>query len=431
MPSLKNHPPTVAAAKAVGGKRTRYAIEGVKGLVLDCPVDAPRSWYCRYQVGHGAGRKERFYRLGSFEPKTDDYLTLGQAIDRAAALRVEARRNKRDVFAEERKPSAAGETVETMYRSWLANPARKRTLRPLTIASYEGIYRNHLGPELGHALITELTKPMVREAIDNVFSATKDEAAGQRGVQATKTLSILRSICKFALDNDVIEKDPTRGIDDPTPLENPGARRHRPLTDAELRAVWIEGATHLSPAMYRINQLALLLGKRVSEIVGIRKNEVTFGRDGVLRVPGERTGNKSRTDAVVPLPTLAQSILHAAFADAAGSDFVFPHRNKPGRGMNRNSPSIAFRRFCNGLGIASNVRFHDSRGLIIDHLSRMRVPREYRSHVLHHTHDMKATLADSVYSSHDYMDEKLRALQLWSLRLQEIVRDRRPRGLRW
>jgi hypothetical protein len=99
--------------------------------------------------------------------------------------------------------------------------------------------------------------------------------------------------------------------------------------------------------------------------------------------------------------------------------------------MNRNSPSIAFRRFCNDFGIAANVRFHDSRGLIVDHLSKMRVPREYRSHVLHHTHDMKATLADSVYSSHDYIDEKRRALRLWSLRLQEIVRGRKSLRLRW
>jgi hypothetical protein len=44
---------------------------------------------------------------------------------------------------------------------------------------------------------------------------------------------------------------------------------------------------------------------------------------------------------------------------------------------------------------------------------------------------MHATLADAAYSTYDFAEEKERALRLWAMRLQEIVRNRRPRGLHW
>lgn len=52
-------------------------------------------------------------------------------------------------------------------------------------------------------------------------------------------------------------------------------------------------------------------------------------------------------------------------------------------------------------------------GLIVDQLAKMGVPSEYRSHVLHHTGDIRAPLADRVYSTCDHAAEKHRALALW------------------
>ena len=91
----------------------------------------------------------------------------------------------------------------------------------------------------------------------------------------------------------------------------------------------------------------------------------------------------------------------------------------------------AFTEFRRKIGIEDKVRFHDARGLIIDQMSKLRVPREFRSHILHHTSDMHGTLAEDAYSTYDYAEEKLRALRLWSIRLQDIVRGRKPRALRW
>ena len=59
-PTLKPNHRQVLAAKAADGKRTRYMIEGVQGLMLDVAPRGSRYWYVRYQMpgdrqaGHSA-----------------------------------------------------------------------------------------------------------------------------------------------------------------------------------------------------------------------------------------------------------------------------------------------------------------------------------------------------------------------------------------
>ena len=63
MPSLNPNHRQVMAAKHVGGRRTRYSIEGVRGLVLDITARGIRTWYVRYQVPNGT--RVRFATIGS------------------------------------------------------------------------------------------------------------------------------------------------------------------------------------------------------------------------------------------------------------------------------------------------------------------------------------------------------------------------------
>ena len=58
------------------------------------------------------------------------------------------------------------------------------------------------------------------------------------------------------------------------------------------------------------------------------------------------------------------------------------------------------------------------------------MPTEFRSRTLHHTGDLKQ-LANTVYSAYDFIPERLKALELWQARLEEIVSGAKPRGLRW
>jgi len=67
MPKLKANHRVIAAAPAIGGKRTRYRIEGVDGLWLDVSPKGKRVWYVRYQPGGRGTRHFRYFRIGSLE----------------------------------------------------------------------------------------------------------------------------------------------------------------------------------------------------------------------------------------------------------------------------------------------------------------------------------------------------------------------------
>jgi integrase len=215
-------------------------------------------------------------------------------------------------------------------------------------------------------------------------------------------------------------------------MQNPEGRQHRPPSDEELRVIWNDAPEYMNARNVRILRLALLLGKRVSEMVEAKTSELHLeGRNPHWFIPGARTGNKAREDQIVPLPKLAVDLLREASAADGGSQYVFPARSREDKPTTRHAPSQAFTDFRRAIGIDEDVRLHDARGLIVDQMSKLKVPREYRSHLLHHTGDMRATLADAAYSTYDFADEKRRALRLWALRLQEIVRGRRARGLHW
>ena len=64
-------------------------------------------------------------------------------------------------------------------------------------------------------------------------------------------------------------------------------------------------------------------------------------------------------------------------------------------------------------------------------MAKIGVPSEYRSHILHHTGDMRASLANSTYSSFDYEPQKRRALELWERRLLAIVEGRALPSEHW
>jgi integrase len=262
-----------------------------------------------------------------------------------------------------------------------------------------------------------------------VRQRTVNEALGYRGLQATKSLKLIRSVCEYAIDCEYIQVNPTRAIPNPAPQKNPDGKRHKPLTNEELRQIWNEAPNFMDTRSVRMLQLGLLLAKRVSEIAGIKRHEVDLGA-AALFIPGERTRNKSREDQVVQLPPLAAAILREAMG-ASDSKFVFPSRGKPNQSTPRWTTSHDFTLLRRALRMRDNVRLHDARSLVVPHLAMMGVPSEYRSHVLSHTGDVRSSLESSTYNEHDYLPEKRRALEMWERRLLAIVQGQELPSKRW
>ncbi|MGO4682372.1 tyrosine-type recombinase/integrase [Hyphomicrobium sp. 2TAF46] len=431
MPEIASNVLTVKAR--LKGEPAVYRIKGVPGLHLAVLGGGRGSWRIRYRPRRGA--EKRWHTIG-------DALTieLGDAITKARELLAGLQLDGVDPKAAADKEAAAKLTFSDVYREWIDHPGRKRTLRVRTRAEYERIFKAHVEKRIGSTKIAFLDKATVKAKLEEIRKATTDLKRGYRGLQATKSLTLIRAVCRYALTKEYCERDPTFGLDRPVPDANPDGKQNRPPTNEELKLLW-NGADAMQPQTARAFKLIVLLGKRVGELVGVLKSEVELGENANLFIPGTREGNKSREDQRVPLPPLALKLIEEQIAASGDSQFLFPGdtamRNSRSKTketeihMNRATPSDALRRLKDDLGIAENVRLHDMRGLIVDQLAAMRVPSEYRSHVLHHTGDMKATLASRTYTTWDFADEKRRALELWEKRLLEIVEGKKPSGLRW
>ena len=423
---------------AVNGERTEWSFESIEGLVLDCTAGGDRIWKVRYRVRDGGKRIERKLALGLLDPEArrrtgneDAYLSPGQARDRADDV-LGAVRNGGDPWLEkhqrEHSPKPDIPTVEAVYREWLANPGRKRALSPRTHEEYERIFRLHVAPSLGKLPITALDKRTISQTMEKVRKATTDASKDQRGLQATKALKLIRSFCGFAANKrDYIPRDPTIGLDMPVPEVNPAGKQNRPPTNDELRQLWTEGPKLMTVAETRVLRLAILLGRRISEIAGARRENarLDFGVPHLF-IAADRIGNKAKRDDAVPLPPFALGIIKEALGSGNDDDPLFVGAST--RWTTSHALTDARRQWG---WPGKSVRLHDSRTLVADHMASMGVPTELRSRTLHHTGDLRQLVNTTYSGPYDFMDQRLRALELWERRLLEIVAGGQPSGERW
>ena len=161
---------------------------------------------------------------------------------------------------------------------------------------------------------------MVEHTVNKVLAVTSDAERGFRGLQATKVLKLLSSICEWSLDQEWIDRNPCRGIERPVPVSNPHGKQSRPPTNDELRQLWNDAPKLLTPVQMRLIRLAILTGRRISELAGAERRDVQLDRSTpCLLIPATREGNKPKRDDAVPLAPAALGIIREAM-DAAKDD---------------------------------------------------------------------------------------------------------------
>jgi integrase len=193
-----------------------------------------------------------------------------------------------------------------------------------------------------------------------------------------------------------------------------------------LRQLWQRAPKTLTPAQTRVLKLAILSGRRISEIVGIMPEEVHVD-DAIPYVyfPANRAGNKSKQEDAMPLAPLALALMKDALAASVPGQPLF--QGAASRWTTSKALTLLRREWD---WPDPPVRFHDFRTLINGQMAKLRIPSELRSRTLHHTGDIRE-FVNTVYSAYDHMPERLHALDLWEQRLQEIVFDRPASGLKW
>ena len=171
---------------------------------------APRSrrWEARFR--DASGRQ----RTATFDRKSDATVFL------AAAETDVARGHWRD-------PALGRTPFADIARDWLASNPRKR---PTTYARDAMVIRVHLDPMLGELPIGRVNPSDVKAVVAAM------EHRGLAPDTIRTSYGVLRAILTWAVDNDVIDRSPCRGVRLPEPAKTPkpivSAAEVRRLADA-------------------------------------------------------------------------------------------------------------------------------------------------------------------------------------------------------
>lgn len=211
------------------------------------------------------GNWEIGYRLPSGKQKWETTNTKDRDIAEVllAERLLDIKKGKEDVLSDTR--------FEVVAEQWLAD-REIEGVQPKTYEMFETIIRCHLIPHFGQDYLYEITVPSIRTYRNGKLSGDKSLAvAGRASHQplsaqtVTHHMSVLRQIFKFAMVNNLIDKNVADLV------SNPSIKRKaiQPLTPDEVKD--IIAAT--SPEHQTLLLLLVSTGLRISEATGLRQSD--------------------------------------------------------------------------------------------------------------------------------------------------------------
>ncbi len=230
-----------------------------------------------------------------------------------------------------------------------------------------GQIERHLKPLLGKRLIASLGQDDIRRA----FAAIRDGQtaarikSGPRGLAritggegaARYACRLLRAAFGWAVDERLIERNPTTGVD----FGSDGERAT--VLDAEGYArlfatlAVMEAERRLRPAVVDAIRIVAMTGARRGEIAGLRWRHVDIkGGCIVLPASGHKTGRRTGKPRVIHLPAAAQQIV-ACQPEGNPDDFVF----SPSKGEGPVSLAKPWRAIRAEAGLPEGIGLHGLR----------------------------------------------------------------------
>jgi integrase len=250
--------------------------------------------------------------------------SVAAARERARASMDRARSGVNPV--KERKQQEAAEqkaAIEKAYKleQLIEDFVRRHhhSSRPSTVREARRLCRRAL-PWLGDKPVKEISKADILATINDLAQTRRNVWRGNTGPalgEASGVLKHLRSCFRWALDADLVDKDPTAGIRDPRGKKG---ERDRVLDETEIKALW-QVAEELSFPFGPIVQLMLLTTAREKEVGDLPWRELGDLQKRIWALPGERTKNHRALD--IHLSDLALEIISKIPRFTGDSGFVF------------------------------------------------------------------------------------------------------------
>jgi integrase len=215
---------------------------------------------------------------------------------------------------------------------------------------------------------------------------------------------LVRKLFNWSQERGYIEASPCAGIKAPSKER----ARERVLTDDELRKLWPAFEIMAFP-FGEMFKMLLLTGQRVSEVAGMRRDELAMGPVPLWTLSSERT--KADRQHVVPLSSLAVALL-CGLPDLGG-EYVFTARgDRPVSGLSK------AKAHADTLSGVAGWRLHDLRRTVATGLARLGTPPHVVSEILNHA---PAGITRQVYDRYSYEREVREALERWAACLQGII----------
>jgi integrase len=332
---------------------------------------------------------------------------------------------------EEKKAEREAFTVKQLIDEYLERSAKG-------VRSYDEIKRI-LEKDVAAAWGRRKANSIKRRDVILLLDSIVDRGAP---VMANRTLTWVRRMFNFAIAREVVEINPSAGV------EAPGTEteRERVLSDDETCGLWNglpEAA--VSDSLRHAAKLVLITAQRPGEVAGTRLSEFGDLKERLWTIPAERSKNKRIH--LVPLSDQAIQIIEDAMRSCAKGDVLLlaPAGDKP---LTSRDVSKGFLFNAGALGIPQpnadepdarrkrtpeeemqaklaarrerkRVAFtpHDLRRTAATRMTEMGIPRFIVDRILNHTEQG----VGRVYDRYEYLKEKRAALEAWGRRLDEIL----------
>jgi len=202
---------------------------------------------------------------------------------------------------------------QLLTEHWL--PAqRSRELRPATLAQYKGVVENWINPYIGGVKVASLTPAIANQLADTLRTGTS--AKGHAGLSPRSgqlTIGILKSACAWAVENELLGRNPVAGV-------------RRPRSQSPTMRVWTAPEARSFLDGIAEDRLAfawailLTRGLRRGEVCGLRWQDIDLDGSTMrithtrVTVEGQPIDSIPKTSAgrrAIPLDTSLVALLRA------------------------------------------------------------------------------------------------------------------------
>ena len=253
-------------------------------------------------------------------------------------------------------------------------------------------------PHWGTRPIAEIGRRDVLDVLDRVMD---------RGTpyMANRLLAHIRKLFNWALERGIVDTSPVANVKAP----GKETQRERVLSEDEIKALWAawdQSSYPFGPMM----KLLLVTAQRRHEVAKMYWRDVDL-ENCLWTIPREQT----KADRVheVPLSSLAVGLLECLPRLSGDHVFSGTGGGRPVSGFSRAKARVV------QLSGITGWRLHDLRRTAGTNMARLGVPVHTIGRVLNHAQSG----VTAIYDRYSYGEEKRRALEIWSHKLDSIIRQ--------